>query len=878
MSNYTPLRVNTLGSFHNNSGFRINPTAVSYMGSSNQFFNYTFGSIVNLTVVRVLTHCFPIAYDFLGNKLNYQTVDRLLSIGSDVIGALGNSNPPTYIYNYTVKQTIGGTTNTPASPLIMNTVENLKISDKIRFVSGLMGGVNSSALYYIKTNEENRYITVSTSPSGTAVSLSSAKGNMVMRDYAYESRGFFRKIALQAYTDLYAGNGTYNNFCYTFAACNSKKIQMNAPIIATTNSRTFLDGAYSNMNDLITSDITGVNLSTLTWGQDIIASGKAINLAEISSFGNPDSLLRTLYRNNALNSSVSVALLSVGMNNTEIQTIISEMTATPEQQVKLYAAFNLIVGEDLVNTLIPLNCQTKNLNSLADLLNPKKLFPNSYTSLTFPVYNAGPASTNSKTYYLIYTNGGVNIVNNGLGERLNGILPKELAFACDAFSTAMMQIKNIQTMDVQSFGQAVKNLEIVDGLGVNGTNVPTNVPLANQTLSKIARGTGQDNRYTTCDFFGSMTSIHYEWDNLQKMMLQLETMRLHDIYENLYLALTWQEASIKVNYANIQTNPNLPPLYKITGVSVTNAGGGYCREVSNHGTVYAPLPIITLSNGASAVAVVGLDSNNISNFGKVIQVNVIDYGSPSSSIPTGSIQKPPGPGWPGMELIVNNYITDANTEISNILSNNPKVGNECQTLYKQFGEYLEKEQHARLLALPEILSINADNGELSNFVENLSQYASQTQKCEAASVLENIADTSVIGGNYLIASMREARNDLRIGTVGGEMSTNVNSTQPLSLPVVSGTTLKENKTNNPNFMSDYTISSNFSDVPIVTGAATTPGSLAGSPYVSQIPDNLNVLYLPDPDIDAPRIIMPDKAIEQVVICNCDCWDLINEQS
>jgi hypothetical protein len=41
-------------------------------------------------------------------------------------------------------------------------------------------------------------------------------------------------------------------------------------------------------------------------------------------------------------------------------------------------------------------------------LNPKKLFPNSYQSLTVPVYNTTQAVTNSKTYYPIYSGGGVN--------------------------------------------------------------------------------------------------------------------------------------------------------------------------------------------------------------------------------------------------------------------------------------------------------------------------------------------------------------------------------------------------------------------------------------------------------------------------------------
>ena len=66
------------------------------------------------------------------------------------------------------------------------------------------------------------------------------------------------------------------------------------------------------------------------------------------------------------------------------------------------------MGQDLADVCVPLNCKTPGLTSLADLLNPQKLFPNSYTALTVPVYNASPGPTNSKTYYPIYEGTGVS--------------------------------------------------------------------------------------------------------------------------------------------------------------------------------------------------------------------------------------------------------------------------------------------------------------------------------------------------------------------------------------------------------------------------------------------------------------------------------------
>jgi len=74
----------------------------------------------------------------------------------------------------------------------------------------------------------------------------------------------------------------------------------------------------------------------------------------------------------------------------------------------MYQACTIILGQDLRDVLVPLNCKTSGLESLADLLNPLKMFPSSYKSLTVPVYNTTTQVTNSKTYYLIYGGTSVN--------------------------------------------------------------------------------------------------------------------------------------------------------------------------------------------------------------------------------------------------------------------------------------------------------------------------------------------------------------------------------------------------------------------------------------------------------------------------------------
>jgi len=225
--------------------------------------------------------------------------------------------------------------------------------------------------------------------------------------------GYTRLFALQAYNEFNYNNGyalgQYKDFLSGFMSNYSFIEYSNDAILAVNNSQTFLDGTYSNMDDLITGDITGVSVATTIFGQDLITSGKAINLQSIATFGLPSNLLMTLQKNNALTKSVSLALIASGITVSELNDIISlAEPISKEQERKIYGAFGIILGQDLNDILVSLNCKTAGLESLADLLNPIKLFPNSYQTLTVPVYNTVGGPANSKIYYPIYVNEGLN--------------------------------------------------------------------------------------------------------------------------------------------------------------------------------------------------------------------------------------------------------------------------------------------------------------------------------------------------------------------------------------------------------------------------------------------------------------------------------------
>ena len=222
------------------------------------------------------------------------------------------------------------------------------------------------------------------------------------------SYGYIRLFPLQGYNEFNYNNtlalsSMYNDFVGSFISAGSFIEYSNQSINAMYNSLTFLNGTYSNMNDLITADVTNISLSTGVFGRDLINLGKALDLSTIWTFGYPSNLLATLKKNNALTPSLSVALLATGLSSSEIDQIANNTNVSKDQQQKVYSAFLIIAGVDLAAILVALNCNTAGLVTLADLLNVKKMFPNSFLTLTVPIYNSIPGPTNSKTYYPIYT-------------------------------------------------------------------------------------------------------------------------------------------------------------------------------------------------------------------------------------------------------------------------------------------------------------------------------------------------------------------------------------------------------------------------------------------------------------------------------------------
>ena len=261
----------------------------------------------------------------------------------------------------------------------------------------------------------------------------------------------------------YLGGGDFGKFAQAFGAAQGYIALTNNVILSAVNvnSDNYLGPTFSNMNNLISGDIYKVNLAGPAFGADLEACGDLIDFTNVDQFGTPAALLHQLaVKGNMLNGStpcVTSALKIQGLTDQNIADLVNlnvqslfnpnglTKNAFDTLQKQAYPGLCDVTGTCLQDVLDILTCTLPNIAAMCDLLDPVKIFPTSYSSLTLPTPD-GPV--------LIYdTTGAVNsaitpILNSGVltpvgCDALSKIIPPANAAANRALQIAFQQVKGI---------------------------------------------------------------------------------------------------------------------------------------------------------------------------------------------------------------------------------------------------------------------------------------------------------------------------------------------------------------------------------------------------------------------------------------------------
>jgi hypothetical protein len=193
-------------------------------------------------------------------------------------------------------------------------------------------------------------------------------------------------INTQAAADF--GSGDISKFIQALNLVQAYGQNTNLFINSAVNSQTYLGNTFTSTNDMITGDVTTINLATTTFGQDLARLGGLIDLDNLGDLGSPLALIQRIVQLTGNIPVLSLLLLAEGVTE-DIVLNLTDPTISVSDSVQrlMYQAMTRLTGDALSQILKVLKITTQGINTMADLLNPVQLFPNSYQSLTVVTAN-----------------------------------------------------------------------------------------------------------------------------------------------------------------------------------------------------------------------------------------------------------------------------------------------------------------------------------------------------------------------------------------------------------------------------------------------------------------------------------------------------------
>ena len=528
----------------------------------------------------------------------------------------------------------------------------------------------------------------------------------------------------------YLGNGDAGRFGQGFVAMQGYIASTNQYINSSANANQYLGPMFTNMSDLVTANIASVSTDLPNFGIDLANQGNLWNMSKLDLYGTPAGLIQQISALAGIRGrtvpDLQNAMISMGLSTTNIADLVNDnrvglnrptgLTQNEFDKLQLLAfnAMTMISGDALTQILDILGVTTPGIDSLDDLLNPVIMFPLSYASLQTPSPNGA---------VLIFSpTGAVNssispIVNSYLPtasgcDELGKIIPPAQATANKAIQVSLQQINNIPTSTLPALANAV----------LGDTNNPwmvTQPYLANAVVG-----------------YGSPVPSYYR--------ATVDVPAGVDINNTAY----WTPTTL----GGLSTMADLPLIQAQTtpvDISVTD----YVTTTMATGT--GPNGTITTYD----VLGLALDSNNFAAQlnTATAAINTLQGSGSLATLNTAYVNILSAVNNAGVQT----QITNANSAIA-ALSASPYVTT-LNTAWVYMANLMNlSARYTTEAGIDYFLLQPGDKNSVYAFVQNLPYYGLLTASGDAAEFLENIADTTTLGGQAIVGAMREGRNNARL--------------------------------------------------------------------------------------------------------------------
>lgn len=542
--------------------------------------------------------------------------------------------------------------------------------------------------------------------------IPSSAANVLGNTY---TTGFSGYITMIANTET--GNGDVSKFTQIFSQSQGYISQANQFLKANEKSKT-LATTFTNMDDLTTGGFSSVNSNLQKFGEDLQKLGSLINLKDLNSLGSPAALLKQFVNVAGLTPAIRAMAIAAGATDSQLNSI-AKVEFAENVNKALYEGMTKITGDALSQVNAIMKVTTSNISTMADLLNPVKIFPNSFDGFTAPtanglqkIYVDKSGSVNQQLTTLLPQTY-IDLYNT-----LQKIIPQDQALANKALVASLMQIKGIFNSTLVSMSKAVTSIETNTGLGdINALTTPVPASVGSTLQSQLGSGTGPGNTLVLNDVIGTAAGA------TQNIELPIVTATMSNLATaNAFYTLTFDNG-----------NPNSAVKLGVFTVMNYVLNGAYNQSNPNPSPPPAELGEIIIPAPQPGAGTYGPANSAPSLYASVFDVLI--------------------------PIAASNISTIATTNSTNVAITTSAFGNMAAQLER------EKTNQAKAQIDFANLQPNATSSVLS-FASSLASYGKDVEPGQAADYINSVADVSNQTGQAIIASMREARNIAALGAVG----------------------------------------------------------------------------------------------------------------
>jgi hypothetical protein len=543
---------------------------------------------------------------------------------------------------------------------------------------------------------------------------------------AGNSAGGFTSF-VPAFGNIYLGSGDNSIFVQVFTSANGYIDSTNNYILSVNNSSTYFGSSFTGINSLITGDLDQVNLAFGAFGSDLKNLGEAIDLDNLDNLGSPLALLQQI--------STVAGLTPKLLQELDILNISPDVVFDPPVQVApllllekiLYLTYKEITGNNLKEILMLLNVTTPGIESLADLLNPVKIFPNSFYSLTVKTIDG------LRGIYIDQT-GSVNLkLLNSLPayvldtyQLLSQAIPPDQALANQCLRVSLQQIKNIFNVPLPALSESYLRLVTTKDLPlINALTTPVPQSVLDFYNNTFATGTGPENTLILGDLIGAASGTGYT-DKIANAVTIFNSVASDPNFANLIVVYQRMNTTITGGYGDASAGP----------VSIP-AGPA-------QGTYTATFETVTPEEGDPFEVLIETAGGNAFRTG---------------------------------------LIPNAQTFINSFVSTNSNVANTLTSNWSNMASKLISENNNLESASIVIADLISDQRDVVlGFAQNLPAYGTDTKANGTAQYLSQVANQTTLGGQAMVGALRQGRNVAVLNIAGIGNNLEIPSTYQIEPP------------------------------------------------------------------------------------------------